>query len=703
MLPDILENEKIRLVLWLPVLFGIGIVTYFSLKSEPNLTISITIPALVLAATIILRLNHASNTTQILHKAGLAMLFATAGFCTSAIHAHLAKSPIIEADDKPIWVRATVESIDEQPYGGRIMLYDLDLWQPEAGKFSPRKTPVKARVTIRTGMDGIRPGDRVAFRAILSPPPERPVYPGGYDFARFAYFNRIGAVGYSISDVKLYRKKGAPETAPTPHITARLRHKITENILSAFPGKGEANIAAALLTGQRGGIDKTVLENMRKAGVGHLLAISGLHMALVMTTCFFAIRLLLSLSQFIALRYNIKKISAILALATGFFYLLLTGAPVSAQRAYIMVGLFFLAILLDRTGTPMRPVAWAALVVMMVNPLSVTGPSFQMSFAAVIALVAAFERYTRRNYYEEDIVRRKVPYKLAVYVGGIMLSSVVAGLATAPFAIYHFGRFASYGLLANLLSIPLTTFWIMPLGILGLLLMPLGLHGLAFVPMGWGISALTDYAGWITGLPHSSILFGQVAPWVVGVIALGGLWLCLWKTGLRFFGLLPIAVGVIMVLLPKSLPDVIIGEDGKLFAVRGQDGLLYFSSLSAARYARGQWLSANGQEKAYHIRDAYKDDIECSEKACVYYKWLDDDVNVPVVLMKEFDENYCDKGEVIVYLSEDENHCNSNSIRMITYSSLEEKGTHLIRLDNSDDITINNVADIRGKRLWINR
>jgi competence protein ComEC len=261
-----------------------------------------------------------------------------------------------------------------------------------------------------------------------------------------------------------------------------MRQAVTERVLAGLSGQAGA-VAAALLTGERGAIAKDVLAAMRDAGLAHLLAISGLHIGLFAGILFFVSRALLALWEPVALRYPIKKWAAAVALAGTAFYLLLSGATIPTQRAFLMGGLVIMAILLDRTGISMRSVAWAAVAVLLMQPESLLGASFQMSFAAVVALVAAFEWYgLRRGRWTNDTP----PRRLLNYFAGVALATLIAGLATAPFAAYNFNLIADYGLAANLLAVPMTALWIMPWGVAALALMPFGLEAVALNPMGLG-------------------------------------------------------------------------------------------------------------------------------------------------------------------------------------------------------------------------
>ncbi len=685
----IIDKERERLILWIPVLFGVGIFGYFNRTSEPDLKITTSI----LFVSILITSKIAKSRINLLLTYLLVIITTIiSGFTVAAIYSASLTSPIVNVKDEVVWIRATVDKMETMTTGKRVILSDLDLWQPPPiRKFAAEHTPDKIRLTIRTKMENITPGDRVSVKAILSPPPPKPVYPAGYDFAQFAYFNKIGAVGFSIADVKI-RKKHDDITIE------KIRNATSQRITEALSEDKQksAKIAVALLTGEKSGIDKSILESMRQAGLGHLLAISGLHMTLVMATSFFVIRLFLAAIPAIALRYNIKKIAAASALITGLIYLFLTGTPISARRAYIMAGIFFTTILLDRLGTIMRPVAISAIFIMILSPESVTTPSFQMSFAAVIGLIAAFEHSSSlfRNKKTEGLNIIKM---LLLYTAGVIFSSLVAGLVTLPFSVYHFGRHANYGILANMVAIPLTSFWIMPFGILSLLLMPFGLESIALIPMEWGIRILIDYSFYISSMSNANIAIAEPNNVTIIFTTISLLWICLWRSIIRYIAIVPIIIGFYLIFNPPEGPDIIVNEKG-LFATRTIDGKLAFASFRGSRYVRSVWLKINGQKYPLRIKDS-NINAKCTKEKCIY-----NTKNKSVLIIRGNNTHIddCNDYNLIVNLSTDMTLCSKNDMnnvsKMISLNDLKSEGTHAIWLNS--EINIKTVKEKRGNRLW---
>ena len=379
-LESCLTEERERWLLWLPVFLSLGIAAYFALPAEPHsLTGTLAVATVAVIALIVVR-------RPVIFAATLLTLFVALGFASAQWRTMRVTAPVIQEKMRPVTVIGTAEKVTLVDKGG----FRLILGEPEVQELPTTSTPARVRITVRTKSDVLLPGDSVRLRAILLPPPE-PVAPGAYDFAHQAWFDRIGAVGYVVSSARRVPAIGQRTLLEeASFVIWRGQAQVAERIRSALPGTKGA-VAAALLTGDRGGIPEAVTGNLRDAGLAHLLAISGLHVGLVAGILFFAVRGILALWESAALRYPIKKWAAMAALAGAFGYLLLTGATVSTQRAFIMTAIFLLAVMVDRAVITMRPVAWAATVILLFTPESLWQAGFQMSFAAVIALIATYE------------------------------------------------------------------------------------------------------------------------------------------------------------------------------------------------------------------------------------------------------------------------------------------------------------------------
>lgn len=558
-----LLEEAENWVLWLPVFFAAGIIIYFQVPTEPTIGAAIRC---ISGPTILLVILHRRH--LLWRLAGISLLFTGLGFAAAKLEAELANTHFVDSSNKPITLSGTVEDIDYKEGFPKITLTKLridDLPQ----------VPMKIKLTIRTRIKGnLKVGARVITDAVLMRPPPA-VIRGGYDYAKIAYFKKIGATGYSLKTLVVL------EEAKDQNI----RYTIADEILQVLSGD-EGAISVALINGDMGQISDGVKNEFRISGLAHILSISGLHLVLVCGFFFFAARGLFSLSYKMSETLPIKKYAAIVALAGGLAYLLISGMQVPAVRAFIMVMLIMLAIIFDRTVTPMRSVCFAALVVMAFTPSTVIGPSFQMSFAAAAALIAFYE-FTSSSY--PALYKNKV----LAWLGGSVLTSLIAGFATAAFAAYHFGRFTNYSLVANFLAAPITSFVIMPAAVLAVVLMPIGLHALPLKVMGLGVDTLIKISEHIAYLPNAYFLIPQITAFGFALIILGFLWLVLWKKRWRLFGLPLIAIGFLSAFTAPR-PDILVNETGKLYALN-TNGVLRFSDVRESFTAK-TWGQQFGQE-----------------------------------------------------------------------------------------------------------
>lgn len=596
-----LAAERVRWALWLPVLFGIGIGNYFSLDFEPAVW---TGPATFALAAATAALGRRRQGLFIL--GGAAALMA-AGFTAGQVRTALVAAPVVEKRLGPVTVQGRVRIAERRGEGQRLTLDRLEIERLDGARL-----PETVRLALRQTAPVFRPGDVVRLRAVIYPPPG-PAAPGAFDFARRAWFERLGGVGYATG-----RARRVSAAAPGGMALAleRLRQRLTERILAALPGAA-GGIAAALMTGERGAIPEDVLAAMRDSGLAHLLAISGLHVGLVGGLVFFFLRLVMAALERPALAFPVKKWAAAAALAAAFAYLLISGATVPTQRAFLMLALVMLAVMIDRQPISMNLVAWAAGAILLAAPESLLSVSFQMSFAAVIALVAAYEAWARRL---PGLERRERAWpRPLVYLGTVAVSTLVAGLATAPFAAFHFNRVALYGLIANLVAVPLAALWIMPWALAAFLLMPLGLGGPALDAMGWGIEAVIAVARWISALPGAVALVPAAPTAALVTVALGGLWLCLWRRRWRYLGTVPIAAGFASVAL-MTPPDLLVDGSGRLFALRGPDGRLALSSERAGLTGE-TWLRRSGEGTPLPLaalHAAGEGALRCDRLGCIY-------------------------------------------------------------------------------------
>ena len=679
--------ERQRLFLWAPVLFGAGNGLYLTLPVEPIGWAAPAAAGLCAPAALLLR----RHTAPALALAALALL--AAGVAAADWRSERVRAPVLAAPIGPTDVSGRVVWVGA---GAGPQRYLLDRVRIEG--LAPAETPARVRLSVQSPGEhgGASPGTWLAARASLRPPPA-PAAPGAWDFARQAWFQRIGAVGFTY---------GAPVPIAAPagegggllSLLSQVRHWVSARILAhSTPSAGP--FAAALLIGDRSAIEDSTLGAMRESGLAHLLAISGLHVGLVAGIIFFAVRGLLALVEPVALRMPIKKWTAASALLGAAAYLLLSGMSVPTQRAFVMVGVVLLAIMLDRASLSMRLIAWAALLVLAVAPESLLGPSFQMSFAAATALIATYE--AARGPFARLAARGGLAFRPFVYGAAVVLTSLVAGIATGPFAVYHFNRIAVYGLLANLGAVPITGFWIMPWGLVALILTPFGLEGLALAPMGWGIDAVVWIARTVAAQPGAVTLVPAMPPAALLAIVVGGLWLCLWRSRWRFLGVAIIGGGLVLAGLERQ-PDILVDGDARVMAVRGADGLLWLSTRQRGRFASDIWLRREGQAEAPTWPraggDAPAAGLRCDTLGCIQRR---DGRTIAFVRDPRALDEDCSRADLVISTVPVWDLCRGPET-VVDRFDLWREGAHALWLE-PEGARVESVVQTRGERPWVAR
>jgi competence protein ComEC len=594
--------EDDRRLLWLPVFFGGGIGIYFYLRVEPPLWPGVVAAIAGAGAAFAFRRYPAK------YEAALAFTAIAAGFALMRETAWERDAPMLPRRLGPLTVTGRVADIDLAERGWRIII-EAD---PLPGLESPDR-PRRLRVHIPQTSDELNPGDRVRLKAMLHPVPTQ-ILPGGRDVQRELYFAGIGAVGYAFGAAR--RTSDAEREGGWREDLRQLRTEMTRRIAAVLPGSA-GGVASALITGKRGTISEEVKQAFRDSGLSHLLAIAGLHLGLVGGFVFFAIRGSLALLPSIALRYPIKKIAAGATLVVLACYLLISGAAIPTQRAFVMNGLVFGAILIDRLRISMRVCAIAATGVLIIDPSVLVGVSFQMSFGAVVALIAVYETYGARLH--RLLHSRTISGKVLAYCGGVVITTVVATLGTYPYSIYHFHHLALYSPLANVVAVPLSALWTLPWGVVTCLLMPFGLERVALVPMGWGIDITIWIAQHVSALPGNVWTMPRLPVQGLLLITLGGLWLCLWQGSWRRWGLVAIAAGFAGMMLTRP-PDIVIADGGRFVAARASDGHYSVSAGKGETIARSFFASETGQPLTPWPAggSAAETGLDCAGELCRY-------------------------------------------------------------------------------------
>jgi competence protein ComEC len=677
--------ERDRWPLWLPVLLGAGVALYFHLPLEPDPRAGVTLAVgLALAAWALRRYPGARLLV-------LALLALATGFALAQLRTAWIAAPVLERNWGPALLVAEVVSGEPQGRGSRLYLRPLDM-----PGLAETERPLLLRITLAGVAEPPAPGSRIRLRAALRPP-SPPVLPGAFDFARQAYFQRLGGIGFAYGAGEVL-----PDATPPPQSLgqrwrlwwAGARQTITERIARQLDGQRGA-LAIALITGQRGAITEATREDMRNAGLAHLLAISGLHMGLVTGLLFYLLRAAMALTPGLALHRPIKKWAALGAAAGAFVYLNLVGASIPAQRAFLMILVVLLAVLLERRAISLRLVAWAAAVILVLAPDSLMSASFQMSFAAVTALIAAYEFWERRRPPRDGA--RDAGHRLAGYFLGVAATSVIAILATSPFAAFHFHRLALFGLLANLVAVPLTAFWIMPCAVLGLLLMPFGAESLGLVPMGWGLDVLLAVANTVAGWPQAVVRVPPMPDWGLGLVVLGGLWLCLWQGGWRWPAIAVVVAGALTPLTFQP-PSLLASSDGRQAALRTPDGRLWVASQRGSRFVFDSWKrQAFAAEMTTWPRSgvAAENRLSCDPLGCLY---REGETTLAVLLDPRAAED-CRLADVVLSLEPLRRQPCRDPTVVIDRFDLWREGAQAVWLE-PEGPRVRSVAEDQGRRPW---
>jgi len=591
-----------RLLPWVAVAFGTGIAFYFSAEHEPVATAAAAV-AIGLCVTAWLLRRHR------IFPAVVMIAAMAAGFATATL-----KTLIIAHDvlTRPLYAVSLSGFVEARDIRERTDRFVLRVTQMESPRGQQKLERVRLSVRKGTAPDV---GRFVELKARLQPP-LAPLRPGSYDFSRDMFFQGIGASGFVTGPIKsLEPPQSGGVSLRYAALMQAIRDAVDDRIHTTLEGDKRA-IATALLTGRRDAITTPVNDAMFISGLGHVLSISGYHMAVVAGVVFFVVRALLALIPALTVGFPIKKWAAAAALAAAAFYLLLSGAEVATQRSFFMTAVVLIAVLVDRRAVTFRTLAVAALIVLTLVPEAVVHPSFQMSFAATLGLVALVQIGMPRLFASPD---HSTTAKVALWGGRelmtLTLASFVAGLATTPYAAFHFHRVTPYGVLANLAAMPVVSAVVMPAGMLGLVAMPFGFDGIFWRLMGWGIDWMIKVTEWVAALPGA---IGRMAAFGIGPLiaaSAGIILLGLLRTPLRWCGAAILLLSVAWALAVPQ-PLVLIAGDGHNLGVRGRDGRLHLMRTAKDAFLVKEWLAADADPR--QATDAsLADGVSCDEDGCV--------------------------------------------------------------------------------------
>jgi len=651
-----------RWPIWLPVFLGIGIILYFRLSAEPSFWWGLVgFPFFLLSLL---------RTPFRLVMVSLGVI--TLGFSAGLVRTHYLGTGMLHYSLPPLLLTGKVVQVELKPTLKGVLYQRLILTELQAD--TPHILPNKIRLTLKGKKERLWPGQVIQLKAKLNPVAD-PSIPGGFNFRRQAYFNGLGATGFALS---------TPEIITDNPSWGDLMEKRREEITAFFlihmtPPLGA--IAAALITGDKAAIPDQVREDFINSGLAHILAISGLHLTIIAGVVFMIIRRGIALVPAICLHFNSKKIAAWGTILMTFLYLVLSGFGIPAQRAFIMISCVMGAILIDRTALSMRTVAFAAFVILLITPEALLGPSFQLSFAAVIALIAGYEAW--KNPLSRWVVGGGILRKFGVYCGGLIFTSLLATLATLPFTIYLFHRFSLHAIEANLVAVPLTSLVIMPSALLTCLCEPLGLGEGPLWVFEKSLNALVQIAATVSSWPGANIGVAHPPSWAFAFGVFGGLWICLWQQPWRRWGFLPLGIGVLGAFFSNP-PHVLIDGQGKLVGYY-EKGILYVSSLRKGKFTAETWKTYLA---AKEIRP-----LQCREGIC-----QGNVQNIPLLVSYEKENQPCVKGALSIRLEPSKSSCPEAYITLDWYD-LWLGGSHALWITPQGP-HIEKVQNNQGNRPW---
>ncbi len=586
---------------WVAVTFAMGIAAWFGLNHAWQwMLLLISALAMGLGA-MTLWAGKVERTALRMAIMTAALAFAV-GMGTVWLKSSLVGTEPIARPVSTTLVGRVLERID-QPSRDRIRLV-LATRMPKELEEGLDAIKVRVNVPYSDARPEFSEGAVLRLKARLMPPMP-PMLPGGYDFARTAWFNGLSATGSVQGDITVL------EDAETTDVLASLQRRISQHVRDRLGGS-PGSIAAALASGDRGAIAETDEAAMRDAGLTHLLSISGLHVSAVIAAAYLIAIRLLALWPWLALRIRLPILAAAFAALAGISYTLLTGAQVPTIRSCVGAVLVLLALAVGREPLSLRMVAFAAGLILLLWPEALVGPSFQMSFAAVIAIVALHTSQTVRSFLAP---REESPVAWSARRGMMLLvTGFVIEIALMPIVLYHFHRAGLYGAFANVIAIPLTTFISMPLIALALLLDVVGLGAPIWWLAGKSLELLLVLAHFTANQPGSVKLLPHMTGWTFALFILGGLWIGLWKGRVRLAGCVPIALAMIL-LMQTSVPDVLVSGDGRHVGITGEGQRLLVLRDTKSSFTRDNLLELAGMD-GEPLPLAQWPDARCSRDFC---------------------------------------------------------------------------------------
>lgn len=679
-----LAAQQGRTFLWSAPALSIGIGIYFSLPDEPGLLL------LAIAATLGVAFVWIGRSAGLLLLTGLVLC----GFALAGAQSWRAATPLLRATTGEVAVTGRAISVDRNSRTRLMLVIAPDYIEG----FAPAHLPKRLRLSVPQGVGGIHPGTRISFKARLSPLPS-PVEPGAFDYGRSLWLDGIGGTGRVTS--------AAVEVLDAPiglvsldDALSSLRQAMGSRIHAALE-EPYASFAEALITGERSTIPPEINRSLLVSGLYHILSISGLHMWLAAGGVFWAVRAALALVPRLALRCPIRKWAAAAALMMGLFYMLLANGGVATARSFIMVAIVFFAVIVDRPAVSMRNLVLAALIILVLDPEAAIEASFQMSFLAVLGLVAFYEAWAQYKSGQDagEGPQRHWTWRMAAWAITAFLASLatslIAGFSSSLPAAFHFGRISPYGVLANGLAIPVVGILVMPFALLGVVMMPFGLDHWPLAVMGKGLELVIVISNQVAELPGANEVIAR-PPLPSMVIAASGLvLLCLLAGPVRLAGVVIMAAGCLLVRAAPLPPDLLIETTGQNVALRDASGHLVPAQPRRARFSVEKWLQANGEEASLG-EAAKRVGWTCNDGRC-----LAEVKGKRIVYLTGGESRQVDCGgaDILIAAFPLRGACRHVSLRIDRFD-LWRYGAHAVRLDDAG-AAVTTARGEQGRRPWV--
>jgi competence protein ComEC len=588
-----------RMVVWAPVFLACGIWIYFNVSGEPAFIAELgVIAASVLALVFLRRFTVAVVVALVLLGFGLAKMR------QMTVASPLLLGPVASSE-----ISGFVADADNKGGQRRVLVIELQ----SATNIPDGEMPRRVRISSLDAPTALI-GDFVRFTVRLTPLP-RPVMPGGFDFGRDLYFQSIGAMGRNVTP-PVFEYRPVPWKFAERRFFHRLRSVMGAHITAAIPGPIGA-FANSIVTGERAAIPADMNTSLQISGLAHIISISGLHMSLVAGGVFWVMRAFLALFPAIALNYPIKKWAAVAALIVGLIYMLLADSGSATERSYIMIAVMFFAILVDRPAVSLRNLALSALIILVVTPEEAMGASFQMSYLAVMGIIAFFEQWNNRPTDMRAVARSRMmrlvhsTWKVAV---GSILTTIVAGGLSSIAAVYHFGRLSPYSPVANALALPIADLLVMPAAMLGVLMMPFGMDYWPFKLVEQGLSATMWISDTVASWPYANRIMPHPALFGVSMMVAGAFLLCLLNGRVRWVGATLICGGAYFG-QATDRPFLLVDDRASTIAILDEAQNYVLADAAKGKFSSEKWLQSNGQMETTDA-SAARPGWTCAEGMC---------------------------------------------------------------------------------------